>query len=365
MSGEAILAGEIKHQPTQIDIARMARVSTATVSRVLNRSPLVAPELRQRVETVMTQIGYYPHAAARALASNRTYTIGAIIPTLNNAIFAASINAFERELQAANYTLLVAVSNYDLDVEALQVRRLIERGVEGMLLVGNDHADAAYEILQQACALYVNIWTYDLRKRRPNIGFSNRKAAHAIVDHLVALGHRRIGMIAGITAGNDRAHERLEAVRDQLLTHGLGLETEATMEVPYSISAGRLALARLVEQDKLPTALVCGNDVIALGVLFEALERGIAVPRQLSITGFDNLPLTEHIRPTITTVDVPAEEMGYAAASALLSAIEKNGRVSSRELNAPLLVRGTTARCEAAALCVPKTSSDDDFGFGQ
>jgi LacI family transcriptional regulator len=341
------LAGEIKRQPTQFDIARMACVSTATVSRVLNRSPLVAPELRQRVETVMTQIGYYPHAAARALASNRTYTIGAIIPTLNNAIFAASINAFERELQAANYTLLVAVSNYDLDAEALQVRRLIERGVEGLLLVGNDHAEAAYEILQRAGALYVNIWAYDPRERRPNIGFSNRKAAHAIVDHLVALGHRRIGMIAGIAAGNDRARDRLEAVSDQLAAYGLGLEVEATMQVPYSIGDGRLALAQLVEQVKLPTALICGNDVIALGVLFEALERGIRVPQRLSITGFDNLPLTEHIRPAITTVDVPAEEMGHAAALALLSAIEKNGRVSSRELNAPLLIRETTARRKA------------------
>jgi LacI family transcriptional regulator, galactose operon repressor len=338
------LAGEIKRQPTQFDIARMARVSTATVSRVLNRSPLVAPELRQRVETVMTQIGYYPHAAARALASNRTYTIGAIIPTLNNAIFAASINAFERELQAANYTLLVAVSNYDLDAEALQVRRLIERGVEGLLLIGNDHAEAAYEILQRAGALYVNIWAYDPRKRRPNIGFSNRKAAHAIVDHLVALGHRRIGMIAGIVAGNDRARDRLEAVCERLAEYSLSLQSEATMQVPYAIREGRSALARLVEQDKLPSALICGNDVIALGVLFEAMERGVPVPQRLSITGFDNLPLTEHIRPAITTVDVPAEEMGHAAALALLSAIEKNGRVTSRELNAPLLVRETTAR---------------------
>lgn len=337
------MAGEIKRQPTQLDIARMARVSTATVSRVLNRSPLVAPELRQRVETVMTRIGYYPHAAARALASNRTYTIGAIIPTLNNAIFAASINAFERELQTANYTLLVAVSNYDLDAEALQVRRLIERGVEGLLLIGNDHADAAYEILKRAGALYVNMWAYDPRKRRPNIGFSNRKAAHAIVDHLVALGHRRIGMIAGITAGNDRARDRLDAVKERLAAHGLDLAPGAVMQMPYGIEEGRSALVQLVEQDNLPTALICGNDVIALGVLLEALDQRILVPQRLSITGFDNLPLTEHIRPALTTIDVPALDMGRAAATAILSAIEKNGRIHNRELNAPLLVRETTA----------------------
>ena len=343
------MADEVKRQPTQVDIARMAGVSTATVSRVLNRSPLVKPAVRDRIAAVMAQLEYYPHAAARALASNRTYTIGAVIPTLNNAIFAASVNAFERELQAADFTLLVAVSNYDLDAEAIQVRRLLERGVEGLLLVGNDHTDAAYQAVERAGVVYVNIWAYNPRLRRPNIGFSNRKAACAIVDHLVTLGHRRIGMIAGITAGNDRARDRLAAVREQLAVHGLSLLPDATMEADYSIHAGRMVLARLAEQDRLPSALICGNDVIALGVLFEAQERGIAVPQRLSITGFDNLPLTEHIRPAITTVNVPAQEMGQAAAIAILSAIEKNGRVRSREIEAPLLVRETTAAPERVA----------------
>ena len=328
---------------TQRDIARMARVSTATVSRVLNRSPLVKPALRARVEALMAQRGYLPHAAARALASNRTYTIGAVIPTLNNAIFAATVNAFERELQAADYTLLVAVSNYDLDTEAVQVRRLVERGVEGLLLVGNDHRQSAYKALKRTGVVYVNTWAYDPQLRLPNIGFSNREAAHAVIDHLLALGHRRIGMIAGITAGNDRARNRLEAVRERLAAHGLGLQEAATMEVKYSIRDGRAALTRLIEQGSLPTALICGNDVIALGVLFEALERGIAVPQRLSITGFDNLPLTEHIHPAITTVDVPAQEMGRTAAQAILSAIASGGRVGSRKLTAPLLVRDTTA----------------------
>jgi LacI family transcriptional regulator len=332
-----------KRQPTQLDIARQAGVSTATVSRVLNRSPLVARDLRERVEDVITRLGYFPHAAARALASNRTYTIGAIIPTLNNAIFAAGINAFERALQDANYTLLLAVSNYDLDAEALQVQRLLERGVEGLLLIGNDHAKAAYQLLRRADAVYVNTWTYDLGARRPNVGFSNRKAAHAIVDHLVALGHRRIGMIAGITAGNDRARERLLGVNERLTVHGLALDPRATMEVPYVIADGRRAMARLAAHGELPSALICGNDVIALGVLFEAQAQGIAVPGRLSITGFDNLPLIEHVKPTLTTIDVPAQEMGLAAAKAILAAIEKRGRARSYELGAPLLVRETTA----------------------
>lgn len=337
------MSEDVKRLPTQVDIAREAGVSTATVSRVLNRSPLVKPTMRDRVTAVMTKLKYYPHAAARALASSRTYTIGAVIPTLNNAIFAASINSFESVLQAADFTLLVAVCNYDLDAEAIQIQRLLERGVEGLLLVGNAHTAAAYQALKRTDAVYVNIWAYNRRLRRPNIGFSNRKAACAIVDHLVALGHRRIGMIAGITEGNDRARDRLEAVHEQLAVHGLRLQTDAIMEVDYAIPAGRQALARLVEQNTLPTALICGNDVIALGVLFEAQERGISVPQQLSITGFDNMPLIKHIRPAITTIHVPAHEMGRFAATAILSAIANNERIRSREFEAPLVVRETTA----------------------
>lgn len=326
----------------------MAGVSTATVSRVLNGSPLVKAGLRKRVEAVIAERGYFPHAAARALASNRTYTIGAVIPTLNNAIFAASVNAFERELHASDYTLLVAVSNYDLDMEAVQVRRLLERGVEGLLLIGNEHRDAVYKMLRRAGVVSVNTWAFDPQQRQPNIGFSNRDAAYAIVDHLLALGHRRIGMIAGIMAGNDRARDRHAAVCERLAARGLALHPESTMQLPYSISEGRAALARLVEQDKLPTALICGNDVIALGVLFEAIERGIQVPRRLSITGFDNLPLTEHIRPAITTIDVPGQEMGRAAASAILAAIDGGKHIRSRELTAPLLVRETTGAPDPA-----------------
>lgn len=334
---------QIRRQPTQADIAQKANVSTATVSRVLNNLSSVKSQTRKRVEAAIAQFGYYPHGAARALASNRTFTIGAIIPTLNNAIFAAGINAFERQLQASNYTLLVAVSNYDQSLELTQVRRLLERGVEGLLLVGNDHAGSVHEMLRRTGALYVNTWTHDPICGHPNVGFSNRKAATMVVDHLLALGHRRFGMIAGITAGNDRARDRLVAVQERLAAHGLDLDPLAVQEVRYSIREARRGLVQIIERGRLPTAMICGNDVIGLGVLFEAQERGIDVPGRLSITGFDNLPLTEHIRPGITTIDIPAAQMGRAAAEALLAAVRTKRPVASRELAAQLLVRGTTA----------------------
>lgn len=330
-------------RPTQADIARHAGVSTATVSRVLNRSPLVREEVRQLVEAAIADVGYYPDGAARALASNRTFTVGAVIPTLNNAVFASGINAFEAHLQEAGYTLLVTVSSYEAANEELQVRRLLERGVEGVLLVGNAHAQVVYETLTRSRTAYVNTWAFDPSYGHPNVGFSNWKAARSVVDHLAGLGHRRIGMIAGITASNDRAADRYHAVRDRLAELGLDLDARSSMEIPYSIEEGRAALAGLLERDALPDALICGNDVIALGILFEAQRRGIDIPGRLSLVGFDDLPLTKHVSPALTTVAVPAVRMGTLAAQGLLAAIETGGLPESVELDAPLVVRETTA----------------------
>ncbi len=330
-------------RPTQADIARAAKVSTATVSRVLNASPLVRHEVRRRVERAIKRHGYFPHGAARALASNRSFTIGAVIPTLSNAIFASGIHAFEARLAQANYTILLAVSNYSPQAEAIQVQRLLERGIDALMLVGNDHTAPTFVQLRRAAKAYVNTWTFDPDSAHPNVGFSNRKAIAQVADHLVSLGHRDIGMLAGITSGNDRARERVEGLREALAGYGLPLAPQWLTEVPYSIAAARRAFGQMADRGRLPSALVGGNDVIALGALFEAVERGIAVPQDLSITGFDNLSLVEHIRPALTTVHLAAEEMGTAAAEALLIALESGRPVQSRELEARLLVRATTA----------------------
>lgn len=333
---------EGRRAPTQADIARAANVSTATVSRVLNDSPLVRPDVRKRVEQQIKKLGYFPHGAARALASNRSFTIGAVIPTLGNAIFANSVNALEARLAESNYTLLLAVSNYSPEAEAIQVRRLLERGIDGLMLIGNDHPPETYKALERAGTVYVNTWNYDPSQGHPNIGFSNRTAMAELADHIVALGHTSIGMLAGITAGNDRAYDRLEGLRDALAGHGIALEDWATREVPYSIPIARAATAELIENGRLPTALLCGNDVIALGVLFEAAARGIRIPEDLSVAGFDNLPLVEHIRPALTTVNIPTDEMGSLAADVLLEALATGSSPRSIDLGASLLVRETT-----------------------
>jgi len=169
---------------TQLDVANLAEVSTATVSRVLNHSDSISPEAKARVLNAIDELNYIRDAGARALAMQRSGTLGAIIPTLNNAIFAEGINAFERTAQAMGYTLILSVSQQDLDHEDDLVVKMIERGVDGLLLVGNRHNDAVYRRLDQTGVRYVCSWAYDANAHPANVGFDNKQAMHSVVDHL-------------------------------------------------------------------------------------------------------------------------------------------------------------------------------------
>ena len=328
----------------QADIAKAAGVSTATVSRALNGTGIVTPEARQRIDAAIAELGYMPHGAARALASRRSHTVGAVIPTLASAIFAAGIDAFERHLNEAGLTLLLAVSNYDLETEALKVRRLLERGVDAIALVGDSHSPEVHEMIARAGVPYVHTWAWTPEATHPHVGFSNFEAARGVAHHLADLGHRRVAMIAGIAKDNDRASQRIAGTKQGLLERGLVLKSDQTIEAAYTHAAAREALRTLINVDHdRPTAIVCGNDVLATGALIEAQAHGISVPDQLSITGFDDLPLAAHLNPPLTTIVVPAEEMGKGAAHALIEALQQGQAVGGQKLEAQLVIRQTTA----------------------
>ncbi len=328
--------------PVQMDVAKLAGVSSATVSRVLNKSNLVKPEIRARVEQAIQELGYFPNAAARTLASKKTRTLGAIIPTLNNAIFAEGVNSFERVARKMDYTLLLSVSNFDLDEEQTIVSKMLERGVDGLILIGNDHHASTLQLLNDAGMRHICVWAHQPNVSAPNIGFSNAEAMSELIDHLVATGHSKIAMLSGITKNNDRARERLNGVKTRLNYHGLSLPHDRVIEVPYSIRSAREQLPALLKH--APTAIVCGNDVIAFGAVLEAKAMKIAIPEELAITGFDNLSLSAEFDPGITTVDVFADQMGEHSARALISAIETGTKVQSHCLETRLIIRETTLK---------------------
>jgi LacI family transcriptional regulator len=179
------------------------------------------------------------------------------------------------------------------------------------------------------------------------LGFDNARAMGQVVRYLLDLGHRRIAMLAGITHDNDRAAERVRGVREALAGAGLALPPARLVERPYALAAAREGFARLVETRPQPSAVVCGNDVLAFGALLEAQRLGIAVPGELSIVGFDDLDLASHLQPALTTVHVPAEAMWRRAADRVLALLRGEALPSETEVEVTLVVRGSTGPAPA------------------
>jgi LacI family transcriptional regulator len=325
------------------DVAELAQVSTATVSRALTCPGKVKPATAARIRQAVQALGYVAHGAARALASKRTHTIGAVIPTLDNAIFANTAHALQKTLDEAGYTLLIASHEFDAEVEARVTQALVERGVDGLVLLGATHHPSVLRMLDTQQIPYVLTWALDAAGRHPCVGFDNRAAAIRIAGHLLELGHRDFAMISGITLGNERASERLEGVRQALSARGLSLAPGRVVEKPYTLSAGREGLREVLRGAPRPTAVVCGNDVLAIGALAECHAQGIAVPREISVTGFDDLEMAAVVTPALTTVHFPTAELGTYAAQHLLARLAGKPFAARTELPVDLVVRASTA----------------------
>lgn len=308
--------------PTLDDVARTAGVSTATVSRCLNEPNKVTEATRTKVLAVIKDLGYTPNFAARSMAAKRTFTIGAIIPTMENAMFARGLQAFQEELHHRGYTLLVSCSAYDLQAEEEQIRTLVARGADGLLLIGHDRDPAIYDYLQRQQVPVLAAWSYNATAPAPSIGFDNRAAMKALTEKVIALGHKNIAMISGDSAHNDRARSRIEGVKDAMTAHGLDPAPLNPIETTYAFDEGARAFNELIERSPRPSIILCGNDVLAAGALRGARQMGLRVPDDISVTGFDDIELARLVSPELTTVHVPHREMGALAAQELVTMIE-------------------------------------------
>jgi LacI family transcriptional regulator, galactose operon repressor len=324
------------------DVALAAGVSGATVSRALNRTGPVGEAIRRRIERAVTELGYVPNGAARALASQRAHAIGVIVPTLENTNFAITAEAAQQRLVDAGYSFLVASAGYSPDREAGHIQSLVAHGVDGIILVGAQRDPQIIQFLNSRRVPYVVTWSLS-SDDTPSVGFDNAEAARKLANHLLDLGHRQIGVIAGLTKNNDRAAARLEGIRRALGERGLEVPRELLIERPYRIAEGQFALRALMAMAPRPTAVICGNDQLAFGALIECGRRGIAVPRELSIVGFDDLEFAGQIVPALTTIHVPAEEIGLRAAEYLLARINGQPAATTTEVSVSLIVRESSA----------------------
>ncbi len=329
---------------TLADVARRAGVSTASVSRALNAPATVNADICQRVRQAADALGYRPNAAARTLAGNRSRTIGIIVPTIANSIFAPGVQAIEETLEAGGYGLVIATCRYDADRALTQAQRLVARGVDGLILVGTSHRPELRALLQRTGLPAVIQGAFDPASAIPCIGFDNRKAMALMARHVLGLGHRHLGVLSGFSRGNDRVRERVAAIRQEAAAVGIEADGVPVVECRYDVAEARVAAARLLSVCPRPTAILCINDILAIGAVLAAHDAGLSVPGDIAVTGFDDFDVAAIFDPPITTIRVPVVEMGRKVARALLGALQDRRTIIPEGLDVELVERLSCGR---------------------
>ncbi len=327
--------------PTLEDVALRTGVSTATISRCLNSPDRVSEKTRVRILEAVKELGYTPNFNAKALAAKRTNTVGAVIPTMSNAIFALGLQAFQETLTENGITLLVASSSFEREAEATQIRALVAKGADALLLIGDERDQETYDFLQSREIPYVISWNYRAHKNHTFVGFNNRKAAYLIAKQVLNLGHKKIGMISGVLSNNDRAFDRVQGVKDAMAEFSMIDSDFICQEASYNFDDAGHALDTILESNIKPTAIICGNDVLAIGAITRAKALGLNIPDDISITGFDDIEISSIFTPPITTVSVPHTTMGRKAAETLLEMMHSDDRNLSLELETSIINRGS------------------------
>ncbi|MEX0307668.1 MAG: LacI family DNA-binding transcriptional regulator [Ruegeria sp.] len=321
------------------DVAKAAGVSVATVSRVLNEPGVVKKDTLEKVQKAIAELRFVPSAAARAINSGRTRFVGALVPTLDNAIFARFLAALERKLSEDGLSLIVATTDSDLEVEATKAKELVDIGAEGLIITGATHSTEFHDLIERTMIPTIITSYFDDTSLFPTIGYDNKAAAQMALRHLVELGHRRIVVVHGPAHNNDRTRARLSGLD---AAHLNGEFTSVETEI--SLQGGSEAAARIVSNSYKPDAILCLSDVVALGVLFGLQSEGISVPKDVSLMGLDDLPSSAVAVPSLTTVHLPVSQMGERAAVALARWISTQKRPEAEKLGARLIERKSTIR---------------------
>ncbi|ASJ74692.1 LacI family DNA-binding transcriptional regulator [Granulosicoccus antarcticus] len=334
-----------KGAPGILDVALRAGVSGATVSRYFNNPDVVRPDTRVRIEKAARELGYIRDRIAGALHGKMSGSVGLIVPTIDHAIFSELIEAFSDRLHQNDRTMLIASHNYDLEREVDIVRSLLERRIDAVALVGRDHSSAAVEMLKVRGIPVVTLWNAIGVQGIPSIGTDNRQVAIDITEHLIRLGHRQIALLFPDTQFNDRARDRKTGALQALKSAGISVPDHWNLPCPYDMATAKSVAIQLLENNP-PTAFVCGNDIIAHGVIHAATRLGIKVPAQVSVVGIGDFRGSSAIEPPLTTVRLPACRIGQLAAEALIDKLSfRDGAIRpDHVLPTQLMLRESTAR---------------------
>ena len=332
-----------------IDVAQAAGVHPGTASRALNPDAggLVSAETTRRVVRAAKRLGYVPNTLARGLRTARSFVVGMVVPDITNPLFPPMVRGAEQVLSLAGYTLVLTDTDNDASTERRQVEQLRARGTDGFLVATARWHDPLIEELAATNVPAVLINRNTATHRLPYVGGDERAGVAMAVDHLVGLGHSNIVHLAG-PQDTSTGRERASAFRHAMRTHGLSVARgQVRVCSAYSELAGVDATANLLASRQEFSAILAGNDLIALGALGVLAESGLRCPKQVSVVGFNDLPMVDKLTPPLTTVSLPLPELGALAARLLLAQIDNpghDGPVAQSLLAVELAVRGSTAR---------------------
>lgn len=327
------------------DVAKLAGVSTATVSRTINGAPTVTPYLARRVWRAIEALGFYPDTQARGLVSGRSRTFGLIISEITNPFFPEIVQGFEDLAVQHNYEMLMSSTLHDPKRMALSVRRMIERQVEGVAVLSFGMEEALLEDLKSRRVPLVFIDVGPSLPRISNIRIDYLHGIRQAVQHLAALRHERIAFISGPLTLKS-AVARKQAFLHSMGEIGLRIEAGYVIEGNHTMEGGMAAAQRILAIPEKPTAVICSNDMMAIGVMRESYQQGVHVPRDLSVIGFDDIRLGEFLIPPLTSVKMSQNEIATLAFTALLADVLRpisapNG--SEYLLQTRLVLRESTA----------------------
>jgi LacI family transcriptional regulator len=325
------------------EIARRANVSTATVSRTLNQSGPVKAATARKVWRAVTALNYYPNSHARALVSGRSRLIGLIVSDITNPFFPELIRGFEKLAADHQYDLLVTSTDYETARMTACLRRMLERKVDGVAMMTSEMDMGLIRELSRRGVPIVFMDVGQIGPKMSHVSIDYSNGIHQAVDHVVGLGHSRIAFISG-PLDLHSARARRQAFIDGMLGHGLKPDPRLIREGTHTAEGGEKAMAALLKLKRRPTAVVASNDWTAIGALHAITHAGLRVPADISLVGFDDIPLVSYTTPALTTVRMSASDVGATAFNALYSLIGERPEGAVYQVPTRLVIRESTAR---------------------
>ena len=327
------------------DVARIAGVSTATVSRVINSPGNVGPKTRERVYRAMEVCRYKYNALARSFATNHSHTFGVIVPTITNPIFAESTRGVQDFANERGYQVILGNSDYQYEKEVKMVEVLRERQVEGLIITTTNLKGKILKSLLDDDFPFVLLYSTVRRGPMSAVGVDNFLGGYRATEHLIHQNHHRIAMLAGGFSFSDRSFHRWHGYKKCLNDHHIPYDSDLVLQTKYSLVNGREGIKSFLSLKNSPTAIFCSNDFLALGAMEGAREAGINLPDDLSIVGFDDMEIASFVTPSLTTIRQPAYELGKLGTEALIYLIcNKTDKPVHKILETRLIIRESTKK---------------------